>query len=92
MKAIAEHLRKSKNILLASHVEPDGDALYYQEKKDFFNVDYNEDYEPDFEEMQFLLETPGPLQFEYDEERKTVTVTYLGSEYEFAPWSQGNLP
>jgi len=69
-------------------IEAGTEALYYQEKRDFYNIDYNEDYEPDFEEMQLLLAEPGPLQFEYDEENKTVRVTYLGSEYEFSPWCQ----
>lgn len=73
-------------------VDSDNEALYYLEKKDFYNADYNDEYEPDFDDMQLLLEGSGPLQFEYDEERKMVLVTFLGAEYEFSPWSQGKRP
>lgn len=66
--------------------DPDSESLYYQEKKDFFNTDYDDQYQPDFEEMYLLLEGAGPIQFGYDEESKVVQVTFMEKEYEFSPW------
>ena len=85
----ASLLYPSAGVVMAFYrVEQGSDALYYTEKKDFYNADYNEDYEPDFEDMQLLLEESGAIQFDYDEESKTVRLTFLESEHEFFPWSQ----
>jgi len=62
------------------------EALYYQEKRDFFNIDYDDQYQPDFEDMHLLLEDAGPLEFGYDEDSNVVQVTFMGEEYEFLPW------
>lgn len=66
--------------------DPGSESLYYKEKRDFFNTEYDDQYQPDFEEMYLLLEDAGPLQFGYDEESKVVQVTFMGKEYEFSPW------
>ena len=62
------------------------EALYYQEKKDVFNTEYDDQYQPDFEDMHLLLEGAGPLEFGYDEDSKVVQLMFMGEEYEFFPW------
>lgn len=66
--------------------DPNSEALYYQEKRDFFNTEYDDQYQPDFEDMHLLLEEAGPLEFGYDEDSKVVQVMFMGEEYEFFPW------
>ena len=68
--------------------DPDSEVLYYQEKRDFFNIDYDDQYLPDFEDMHLLLEESGPLEFSYDSDSKVVQIIFMGEEYEFAPWCQ----
>ena len=77
-------------VMVFYRIDRDGDAVYYQEKRDFYNIYYDEEFEPDFEEMLLLLNESGLQQFEYDEESKIVHVTFSGAAYEFVPWSQGN--
>jgi prepilin-type N-terminal cleavage/methylation domain-containing protein len=64
--------------------EEDG-GVYYTEKRDYFNIDYDEEYLPDFDDMRYLLhagESPG---LAYDEESGAVAVRFAGREYEFSP-------
>ena len=68
--------------------EPESESLYYLEKRDFYNVDYDPDYVPDYDEMQLLLTHCRSLWFSYEENRSAVTVTYEGNEYNFTPWCQ----
>ena len=64
--------------------EADG-GLYYTEKRDYFNVEYNDEYVPDFADMRLLLHLDEPPGFAYDEEAGTVTVHYAGRDYQFSP-------
>ena len=73
-------------------IDPDDQAVYYLEKRDFYNIEYDEQYNPEFEEMHLLLRNSEIQQFEYEEESKIVRVTFSEAEYEFSPWSQGSLP
>ena len=70
-------------------------AIYYTEKRDYYNTDYalsspadaaQAGYQPDFGEMTVLAEDEDPLVVEYDEEAgPEVTVSYRGEAYTMAP-------
>lgn len=60
-------------------------TLYYTEKVDYYNIDYNDDYLPDFIDMIPLLATGVPVALEYDEETAGVHLSYGDREYEFFP-------
>lgn len=60
-------------------------AVYYTEKRDFYNVDYTEDYTPDFADMKFLVKAAKPLSWAYDPDTGGVTVTYGEKHYDFFP-------
>ncbi|MBU0485216.1 MAG: prepilin-type N-terminal cleavage/methylation domain-containing protein [Proteobacteria bacterium] len=70
--------------LVIYHFEPSTGTLYYAEKKDFYNNDYDEEYVPDPAEMTVLL-SGTDLTIDYDDKEETVTINYLGQEYAFSP-------
>lgn len=66
----------------------DEKAVYYIEKKDFYNIEYDEEYVPDFEDMIMLSKDIKALVMTYDPESgEGVTVEYEGRRYEFMPKS-----
>lgn len=70
-------------------------AIYYTEKRDYYNIDYaiksagdvgTADYVPDLEEMTVLAEDEEPFSVLYDEEAgPEVIFTYRGEEYALVP-------
>lgn len=72
-------------VLAIYRYNEDKGSLYYTEKRDYYNVDYDDDYVPDFDEMNFLLHTGKPPDLEYDEETGAVTVRFADNEYVFYP-------
>ena len=72
-------------------------AIYYTEKRDYYNTDYaisspldggTDAYVPDFEEMTVLVQDEEPFSVQYDEEAgPEVLVSYRGEEYTLAPKS-----
>ncbi|MEW6427523.1 MAG: prepilin-type N-terminal cleavage/methylation domain-containing protein [Thermodesulfobacteriota bacterium] len=50
--------------------------LYYAEKRDYYNIDYGEDYLPDFEDMVMLADNLDELTMEVDDDTKTATLGY----------------
>lgn len=52
------------------------DTLYYLEKRDYYNTDYNEDYVPQLDEMLVLGTGLKPISFAVDEKTQAVTVNY----------------
>ena len=75
-------------VIAVYRYDPDSATLYYLEKRDFYNIDYNEDYVPAYEDMQPLVENCLPLSFSYEENSSSVTVVYDGKEFNFTPWCQ----
>ncbi|RJX33796.1 MAG: prepilin-type N-terminal cleavage/methylation domain-containing protein [Desulfurivibrio sp.] len=75
-------------VIAVYRYDPDSDTLYYQEKRDFYNIDYAEDYVPALEDMQVLVEDCRPLSFSYEEDSSSVTVIYDDREFNFTPWCQ----
>lgn len=62
--------------------------LYYQEKRDYYNPDYDDKYVPDFGAMVVLARDEPDFQVIYDPESgEGVTVSYQGAEYVFYPRS-----
>ena len=74
-------------VLAIYRYRPEEGSLYYTEKRDYFNVDYDDDYVPDFAEMRFLVKTEEPPALAYDLESGIVAVRFRGREYEFMPKS-----
>ena len=60
-------------------------SLYYLEKKDFYNSDYNEDFLPDLDEMTRIMTTRLPLTLGYEQEAGQVTLQYNDRKYLFSP-------
>jgi len=67
-------------------------TVYYLEKKDFYNLDFDEDYLPDFDEMLALISTENDFLLEYDPDNGGVTVEFENSSYTFTPrcWPRQN--
>lgn len=72
-------------VLALYRYKVDEQTVYYQEKKDFYNQEYDEDYVPDFEEMLPLFTTSDEFALEYDEDAQEVVFDYGGKEYSFRP-------
>jgi len=71
-------------LILAIYVyDPDDQVLYYSEKIDFYNVDYQEDYQPSREEMTIIMTEVPDFSMIYEENKGALAVTFQGAEYEF---------
>lgn len=72
-------------VLAIYRYDPAENTVYYTEKRDYYNIDYTDDYVPALENMYFLLRTKSPLAWSYDEEAESVTVNYGDKQYELIP-------
>lgn len=70
-------------VLVFYRYEPYEQKLYYTEKRDYYNIDYNDDYVPELEEMMLLSENIRDLSFVVDEESLDVTIEYGGESHIF---------
>ncbi len=75
-------------VLAIYRYDPSENIVYYTEKRDYYNIDYGDDYIPDFENMYFLLRTKKPLSWSYDEDTESVSITYGDKQYELIPKCQ----
>ncbi len=75
----------TKVVLALYRFNSSDQAVYYMEKKDFYNEEYDEEYIPDFDEMIFLMETQSDFVMEYDDETEEVLITFEEGEYVFTP-------
>jgi len=77
-------------VLAIYRFNTDDQTVYYIEKKDFYNLDFDEDYLPDFDEMLTLISTENDFLLEYDPDNGEVTVEYEKNRYTFTPrcWPQ----
>ncbi|MBI5557594.1 MAG: prepilin-type N-terminal cleavage/methylation domain-containing protein [Deltaproteobacteria bacterium] len=82
------HYPQAGLVLAVYRYDAGSSTLYYQEKRDFYNIDYHSDYVPDFEEMTVLAENCPALSFSYEGNSNSVTVVYDGKEFDFTPWCQ----
>jgi len=75
-------------VIAVYRYDPESATLYYLEKRDFYNIDYGDDYLPAYEDMQVLVEDCRPLSFSYSDTSSSVTVLYDDKEFNFTPWCQ----
>lgn len=78
----------NKLVLALYHYDSGNRTLYYTEKRDFYNSDYDEDYVPEPDDMIVLMENCPSLTFTYEDDSSSVTVVYDEKEFEFTPWCQ----
>ncbi|MFZ5760636.1 MAG: PulJ/GspJ family protein [Thermodesulfobacteriota bacterium] len=79
---------RAETVLAVYRYDPNRNILYYLEKRDFYNAEYEEDYIPDFEEMTVLIPDSPPLSFSYEEGESAVLILVDGEEHVFTPWCQ----
>lgn len=61
-------------------------AIYYAEKRDYYNTDYDDEYVPDFSEMTVLARDEDAFSVVYDGETSPeVTFTFRDEEYTLVP-------
>jgi hypothetical protein len=81
-------------VLVVYFYDRAGDTLYYMEKRDFYNPDYEKDYRPDVAEMEELMKEVGGISWEYDNEQGRLQLLFAGKEYSLAvrSWRPGTQP
>jgi len=73
-------------VLAIYRYNPGDRAIYYIEKRDYFNTDYGEDYLPDFAEMSVLAWDEDPFAVQYDPETSPeVVFSFRGEDYALVP-------
>lgn len=77
--------RNAGSVLAVYRVNAAEPALYYLEKKDYFNTEYGERYLPDFSEMEKMYGIERPVGLAYDQEQSRVTVSIGGELFVFVP-------
>lgn len=77
--------RTSGLILAIYRVNPGDNAVYYAEKRDYYNLDYTEEYAPDFDEMLRLYQPVSELAWSFDPETGGLTVTSGEKQYQLFP-------
>ncbi len=61
-------------------------AIYYTEKRDYYNIDYNDGYVPDISDMILLASDEDSFSVQYDKAvGPQVTFAYRGQEYVLVP-------
>ncbi|MEN8134911.1 MAG: prepilin-type N-terminal cleavage/methylation domain-containing protein [Thermodesulfobacteriota bacterium] len=79
-------VERDGGLVLAVYLYDPGDGvLYYTEKLDFYNVDYDESYAPAPDEMIVLLRDINEIDWQYDEAEGLLELSYLGQDYELLP-------
>lgn len=85
-------LYRSVGLVLAVYrYNGDEQAMYYLEKRDFYNQDYNDQYIPDFDEMELLAPDSVIISMSYDDKAGIVTVETGETSYEFVARSSDTL-
>ena len=72
-------------VLALYRYDPAEQVLYYSEKRDYYNIDYNEEYLPDFDIMLVLASGVPSLSFEVDEDTQKVAVVYGNETFDIQP-------
>ncbi len=61
-------------------------TIYYTEKRDYYNIDYNDEYLPDIADMTVLAKDEDSFAVVYDKDiGPTVTFSYRGKDYSLVP-------
>ena len=77
--------RNAGSVLAVYRVNAAEQALYYLEKKDYFNTEYGEQYLPDFSEMAKLYAGDQPVTLAFEPGKSRVLVSLGGEEFAFSP-------
>ncbi|MBU0728261.1 MAG: prepilin-type N-terminal cleavage/methylation domain-containing protein [Proteobacteria bacterium] len=78
--------RQEGLVLAIYRYDPIEEDVYYTEKRDFYNADYQDEYVPDFDDMRLLLHNAGSITFAYDPATANgVQLEYLGESYDIVP-------
>ncbi len=75
-------------VLALYRYDPDVRVLYYTEKRDFYNIDYDNEFIPEYEDMMVLFDNAPLLTFSYPEDSSMVTISLDEETFEFRPWCQ----
>ncbi len=79
-------LYRHAGVVLAYYrYDPDTERLYYTEKLDYYNIDYDEEYLPGFEEMTVLVEAIHRVSFNVDPETLLATIEIGDTVFEVTP-------
>jgi len=85
MVTSAPLINRYAGLVLAIYLyDPREGVLYYDEKLDFYNSDYGENYSPLPAEMIVLLRDLDEIAWQYDDTTGVLAVSYLGQDYEMA--------
>lgn len=78
---------RSAGVVLAIYRYDSGaQTVYYSEKRDYYNIDYDEEYVPDFDDMIELARNEESFSITYEEALgPEVLLEYRGEEYVFLP-------
>ena len=77
--------RTAGTVLAVYRVNVAEQALYYLEKKDYFNTEYGEKYLPEFSEMEKMYGADRPVTLAVEPEKSRVVVGLGGEEFAFVP-------
>ena len=77
--------RNAGSVLAVYRVNEAEQALYYLEKKDYFNTEYGEKYLPEFSEMEKMYAAKRPVALAYEPGQSRVIVTLGGEVFAFVP-------
>ena len=77
--------RKAGSVLAVYRINEAEQALYYQEKMDYFNTEYGENYLPDFSGMAKIYTADHPVALTYEPEKSRVVVNLDGEAFAFVP-------
>lgn len=82
--------RDAEVVLAIYRFNTDDRTVYYTEKKDFYNPDFDQDYLPEFDDMAALISIENDFSWDYDPDSGEVTIEYENSRYTFKPrcWPQ----
>ncbi len=79
-------LHREAGVVLAIYrYDPASATLYYTEKRDYYNIDYDDEFLPAYDEMLVLARGIAPVSLAVDEEEKTVAVQLGGTLFEVRP-------
>jgi len=77
--------RSAETVLAVYRYDEASRKLYYLEKKDYYNLQYGENYQPSFDEMEPIYSSRLPLLLAWDLETSRVSVHLGEREYAFFP-------
>ncbi|MDA8160981.1 MAG: prepilin-type N-terminal cleavage/methylation domain-containing protein [Desulfobacteraceae bacterium] len=73
-------------VLAIYRYNADEQAIYYTEKRDYYNIDYGEKYVPDFKDMTIISRAESDFMVQYDQDTSPeVLLEYRGEQYSVVP-------